>query len=158
MSNLNTVAITGNLTHDPELRTTGSGSSVCELRVAVNRREKVDGEWSERANYLTVVVWGRAAEVCATHLHKGRGVAVQGHLRWEEWSDREGQRRQSVRIVADPSGVEFLGASGAPTGEAKEVSASGTQAPSHPEGTSSEVSHANGSGQAPDQSPERLPF
>lgn len=107
MASINTVVVTGNLTRDPELRHTPSGSAVCSLRVAVNAREKVNGEWTDRANYFDVRVWGNMAESCAQYLSKGRKVGVMGRLRWEEWEDQAtGSKRQKVVIVAE--NVEFL--------------------------------------------------
>jgi single-strand DNA-binding protein len=108
-SNINRVTITGNLTRDPELRSTGGGTSVCELRVAVNtRRKSASGEWQDYANYFDVTVWGAQGENCATYLQKGRPVAVDGRLQWREWDDKDtGKKRQAVSIVADT--VQFLG-------------------------------------------------
>jgi single-strand DNA-binding protein len=105
--NINNVVITGNLTRDPELRTIPSGTSVCELGVAVNERVKdSSGAWTDRANFFNVTVWGKSAENCAQYLSKGRGVAVSGRLRWESW-EKDGQKRSAVKIVADM--VQFLG-------------------------------------------------
>ncbi|MEA2370242.1 MAG: single-strand DNA-binding protein [Solirubrobacteraceae bacterium] len=105
--NLNVVAITGNLTRDPELRSLPSGSSVCSLRVAVNtQRKNGAGEWEEKPNFFDVTVWGAQGEACARFLSKGRPVAIQGRLEWREWGE-EGQKRQSVDIIADS--VQFLG-------------------------------------------------
>ena len=108
-SNINRVTITGNLTSDPELRSLPSGSSVCKLRVAVNTRRKdgASGEWVDKANYFDVTVWGAQGENCSRYLSKGRGVAVDGRLEWREWQDQQGNKRQSVEIVADT--VQFLG-------------------------------------------------
>jgi single-strand DNA-binding protein len=108
-SNLNIVAITGNLTRDPELRSTPSGTSVCKLRVAVNSRRKdgASGEWVDKPNYFDVTVWGAQGENCANYLSKGRPVAVQGRLDWREWETQEGQKRQAIEIIADT--VQFLG-------------------------------------------------
>ena len=107
--NLNRVCITGNLTRDPELRSTNSGTSVCSLRVAVNTRRKdpQTGEWGEKPNYFDVTVWGAQADNCAQYLSKGRPVAVDGRLEWREFTDREGNKRQAVDIIADS--VQFLG-------------------------------------------------
>src|SRR4029079_15806645 len=77
-SKLNVVVITGNLTRDPELRHTGGGTAVCELRVAVNSRRKNGQEWVDKPNYFDVVVWGAQGENCANYLSKGRPVAVEG--------------------------------------------------------------------------------
>ncbi len=108
-TNINRVVITGNLTRDPELRSTGGGLSVCSLRVAVNtrRKDQGSGEWVDKPNYFDVTVWGAQGENCAQYLAKGRPVAVDGRLEWREWQDKEGNKRQSVDIIADS--VQFLG-------------------------------------------------
>src|SRR4051795_5708119 len=100
--------MTGNLTRDPELRSTSGGTSVCSLRIACNtRRRGQTGEWEDKPNYFDVTVWGQQGENCATYLQKGRPVAVQGRLEWREWEDKEGNKRQSVDIIANS--VQFLG-------------------------------------------------
>jgi len=108
-SNINSVVVTGNLTKDPELRSTPGGTSVCKLRVAVNSRRKdgSTGEWVDKPNYFDVTVWGAQGENCARYLAKGRPVAIDGRLEWREFETREGQRRQTVDIIADS--VQFLG-------------------------------------------------
>jgi single-strand DNA-binding protein len=108
-SNVNVVVITGNLTRDPELRHTGGGTAVCDLRVAVNsRRKDQSGNWVDKANYFDVTVWGAQGENCANYLNKGRPVAVEGRLDWSEWEAKDGSgKRQAVRIVANT--VQFLG-------------------------------------------------
>ena len=108
-SNLNVVVITGNLTRDPELRSLPSGTSVCDLRVAVNTRRKngSTGEWEDKPNYFDVKVWGAQGENCQRFLSKGRPVAVQGRLEWREWETQDGQKRQAVDIIAES--VQFLG-------------------------------------------------
>ncbi|MEK6277832.1 MAG: single-stranded DNA-binding protein [Actinomycetota bacterium] len=109
-SNINVVAITGNLTRDPELRSTPSGTSVCKLRVAVNSRRKdgQTGEWIDKPNYFDVTVWGAQGENCANYLSKGRPVAVEGRLDWREWEAQDGSgKRQAVEIIANS--VQFLG-------------------------------------------------
>jgi single-strand DNA-binding protein len=107
-SNINVVAITGNLTKDPELRSTPGGTSVCKLRVAVNsRRKDQSGEWVDKPNYFDVTVWGAQGENCANYLSKGRPVAVEGRLDWREWEAQDGSKRQSIEIIANS--VQFLG-------------------------------------------------
>ncbi len=108
-TNINRVVLTGNLTRDPELRSTPSGTSVCGLRVACNtRRKDASGEWGEKANFFDVTVWGAQGENCAKYLSKGRPVALDGRLEWEEWEARDGSgKRQAVKIIADS--VQFLG-------------------------------------------------
>jgi single-strand DNA-binding protein len=108
-SNINRVIITGNLTRDPEIRSTGSGNNVCSLRVACNgrRRNPQTSEWEDAPNYFDVSVWGAQGENCGRYLSKGRGIAVDGRLRWREWTTQDGQKRQAVDIMADS--VQFLG-------------------------------------------------
>ncbi|MFT3864746.1 MAG: single-stranded DNA-binding protein [Solirubrobacterales bacterium] len=119
-SNVNVVVITGNLTRDPELRSTGGGTSVAEMRVAVNSRRKngQTGQWEDKPNYFDVVVFGAQADNCATYLQRGRPVAIEGRLDWREWEAKDGSgKRQAVQIIANT--VQFLGSrdgGGAPNG------------------------------------------
>jgi single-strand DNA-binding protein len=108
-TNINRVIITGNLTRDPELRSTSSGMSVCSLRVACNtrRKDQSTGDWVDKPNFFDVTVWGAQGENCARFLSKGRPVAIDGRLEWREWQDKEGNTRQSIDIIADA--VQFLG-------------------------------------------------
>ena len=105
--NINSVVLVGNLTRDPELRHTPSGTAVTMLRIAVNDRVKRGEEWTDAAYYFDVTVWGRTAENCTQYLAKGRPVGVQGKLTWREWDAQDGSKRQSVEVVAD--NVQFLG-------------------------------------------------
>ena len=109
MATINRVILTGNLTADPELSTLPSGTSVCRLRLAVNRRYKDQstGEWSEKPNFFDIKVWGAQGENCAQYLSKGRPVAVDGRLEWSEWESQDGGKRSKVEVVADT--VQFLG-------------------------------------------------
>ena len=109
-TNINRVVITGNLTRDPELRSTAGR----HLRVQPARggatpaaRTSRSGEWVDKPNYFDVTVWGAQGENCAQYLAKGRPVAVDGRLEWREWQDKDGNKRQSVDIIADS--VQFLG-------------------------------------------------
>ena len=108
-TNINRVVLTGNLTRDPELRSTPSGTSVCGLRVACNtRRKDASGQWTDKPNFFDVTVWGAQGENCAQYLSKGRPVAIDGRLEWREWEAKDGSgKRQSVDIIADS--VQFLG-------------------------------------------------
>jgi single-strand DNA-binding protein len=111
-TNINRVIITGNLTRDPELRSTGGGLAICSLRIATNTRRKDNstGEWVDKANYFDVTIFGRQGENAAQYLSKGRPVAIDGRLEWSEWQDQQGNKRQSVEIIAD--NVQFLGSGG----------------------------------------------
>src|SRR3954454_21951970 len=105
-SNINRVVLTGNLTRDPELRSTQSGTPVCSLRIASNTRRKTSGgEWVDKPKYFSVTVWGAQGENCARFLSKGRPVAIEGRLEWREWT-HEDSKREAVEIVADA--VQFL--------------------------------------------------
>ena len=106
-TNINRVVLTGNLTRDPELRSLPSGMSVCSLRIASNSRRKENGEWVDKPNYFSVTVWGAQGENASRFLSKGRPVAIDGRLEWREWHDKEGNKRESIEIVADS--VQFLG-------------------------------------------------
>jgi single-strand DNA-binding protein len=110
MATINRVVLVGNLTRDPELRSTPSGTSLCRLRVACSTtwRNKDTGDFDERPNYFDVTVFGASGEACARFLAKGRPVAVDGRLEWHEWTTAEGEQRQAVGILADS--VQFLAA------------------------------------------------
>ena len=109
MANINRVVLVGNLTKDPELRHTPSGTAVCSLRLAVNSRQKDSstGEWVEKPNYFDITVWGGQAESCAQFLSKGRPVGIDGRLEWREWDAQDGSKRQAVEVIAE--NVQFLG-------------------------------------------------
>ena len=108
-TNINRVVLTGNLTRDPELRSTASGMSVCSLRIASNTRRKnqASGEWEDKPNFFDVTVWGAQGENCARFLSRGRPVCIDGRLEWREFTDKDGNKRQAIEIVADA--VQFLG-------------------------------------------------
>lgn len=118
MQDINTVAITGNLTRDPELKQT-QGGSVCRMRVANNGRKKDGDQWVDAPNYFDVIVWGAQGENAAQYLSKGRKVAITGKLRWREWESEQG-KRQVVEIHAD--NVAFIG--GREQGQQQQASAS----------------------------------
>src|SRR5689334_21241931 len=109
MANINRVVLVGNLTKDPELRHTPSGTAVCKLRIAVNTRQKdsATGQWGDTPKYFDVTVWGNQAESCSQYLSKGRPVGVDGRLDWREWESQDGSKRQAVEIIAES--VQFLG-------------------------------------------------
>jgi single-strand DNA-binding protein len=105
-ANINHVTITGNLTRDPELKETSSGTKVCELRVASNQPIKKDGKWETKANYFQVTAWGSLGENCDKYLSKGSPVAIAGRLDWQKWETAEGQTNSRVLIIAEQ--VQFL--------------------------------------------------
>lgn len=110
MANLNKVMLIGNLTADPDVRTTPRGTPVTELRIAVNRvtNGPNEGERREEATYLDVTCWGRTGEIAAQYLAKGRPVFIEGRLQQDTWEDKQtGQRRSRIRIVAE--NLQLLG-------------------------------------------------
>ena len=108
-TNLNRVVLTGNLTRDPELRSTPDGTAVCALRIASKARRKnaTSGEWTDKPSYVDVTIFGAAGENAARYLTKGRGVAIDGRLDWHEWHSQDGIKRQAIQIIADT--IQFLG-------------------------------------------------
>ncbi len=108
MADYNLVLIMGNLTRDPELRYTPSGSAVCGLGVAIIRKYQTrSGETREDTCFVDVDVWDRQAENCSRYLHKGDPVFVEGRLKMDEWEDRQtGQRRSRLKVQAVR--VQFL--------------------------------------------------
>lgn len=108
----------GNLTADPEVRTTPRGNSLTELRLAVNRISTGanEGERREETTFLDVTCWGRTGEIAAQYLSKGRPVFIEGRLQMDTWEDKQtGQRRSRIRIIAE--NLQLLGGrDGAPQG------------------------------------------
>jgi single-strand DNA-binding protein len=106
----NQVILMGNLTRDPELRTTPNGTSVCGFSLALNRSYKGgDGEWQEATDFIDIVAWGPLGERVAQYLSKGRSALVNGRLQTRSW-EQDGQKRCKVEVVAQD--VTFLGGPG----------------------------------------------
>lgn len=119
MATLNKVFLIGNLTRDPELRYIPSGSAVVTFTVAVNRVYKTQtGEKKEQTSFIRVVVWGRRAEVCGEYLSKGSPVFVEGRLQSRDWETQEGQKRNTVEVIAD--NIQFLRGGDKQAGAAKQ--------------------------------------
>ena len=109
---MNKVFLIGNLSKDPELRTTNSGTSVCTFSIAVNRRKDKDG--NSTADFFSIVAWRQLAELCGKYLAKGRKVSVVGELQNRSYEANDGTKRHVTEIVANE--IEFL----TPNGESKE--------------------------------------
>lgn len=108
MSTLNRVFLMGNLTRDPEVRYTPSGTAVGDLGLAVNETYKNKaGENVESTVFVDVEVWSRQAETCAEYLYKGSPVFVEGRLKLDQWENQQGEKRSKLRVRADR--VQFLG-------------------------------------------------
>lgn len=102
------MTITGNLTRDPELRSTAGGMAVLKMGVAVNDRAKNQqtGEWEDRPNYIDVTMFGARAESVSRFLSKGSKVAIEGKLRWSSWETPQGEKRSKIEVVVDE--IEFM--------------------------------------------------
>jgi len=99
---LNKVMLIGNLTRDPELRYTPSGTAVCTFSLATNRNwVDANGQKQEDTQFHRLVAWGKLGEICAELLYKGRKVYVQGRLQTRNWQTNEGQDRQTTEVVVD---------------------------------------------------------
>ena len=101
---INRVTITGNLTREPELQATQSGTQILRIGVAVNERIKNQQtqRWEDRANFVDCVLFGNRAAAMANILHKGAKVAIEGRLRWSQWQDRDtGKNRSKLEVIVD---------------------------------------------------------
>jgi len=100
----NTITVVGNLTRDPELRFTTGGRGVASFGIAVGRRYQVNGEWHEQTSYFNITAWGTLGENAAATLTKGSRVIVTGRLEQREYTNRDGDKRTAIEIVADELG------------------------------------------------------
>lgn len=100
---INRVVLAGNLTREPERRESGSGAVVLSFGIAVNERfkNKTTDEWEERPNYFDCVMFGKRADAISKYLSKGDKVAIEGKLRWSQYTDKQGNNRSSVDVVVD---------------------------------------------------------
>jgi single-strand DNA-binding protein len=107
MPALNVVMLTGNLTRDPEVRYSATGTPVATLGLAVNTRIKgQDGQWREDPCFVDIVVFGTQAEACGEYLEKGAPALVEGRLQHRTWEDAHGNRRSKHEVIA--ARVQFL--------------------------------------------------
>lgn len=104
---INRVNISGNLTRDPELRSTVAGTQILTFGVAVNDRRKnpQTQQWEDYPNFIDCVVFGSRAEPLQKFLSKGAKVAIEGKLRWSQW-EKDGQKRSKIEVIVDE--CEFL--------------------------------------------------
>ena len=103
---MNRVFLIGNLTRDPEMRSTQSGVAVCNFTIAVNRRFRNPQTGQQETDFLNVIAWRQLAELCDKYLAKGRKVAVTGSIQTRTYEAKDGSKRNTFDIVADE--VEFL--------------------------------------------------
>lgn len=108
---MNVVILKGNLTKDPELKYTNSGTAIAKISLAVNRKWKnSDGELQEEVSFFDGVSFNRQAEVIAEHMKKGSPILLQGRLKQDRWETDQGEKRSKVEIVIDR--IEFIGKKG----------------------------------------------
>jgi len=107
----NKIIIVGNLGRDPELRYTPQGTPVCSFTLATNERRKdKTGEMQDQTTWFRITLWGRQAETASQYLTKGRPVYIEGRLRVEEWTDRDGKPRHTLEVHA--TDMQFIGSGG----------------------------------------------
>ncbi|MBP6870338.1 single-stranded DNA-binding protein [Candidatus Babeliales bacterium] len=120
MASFNRIIIAGNLTRDPEYKQLPSGQGVCRLGLASNRqfKNRQTGTAIQEVCYVDIDVWGPQADSCNKFLQKGRGVLIEGRLKFDTWQDQQGQTRSKHSIVADR--VVFLNAAGDQAGDVQD--------------------------------------
>ena len=120
------VIIVGNVTRDPELRSTPSGTQVCSFSVAVNRSYKDNsGSNVENVSFFDCSAWGKQGETIAQYVKKGSGILVSGRLEQRSWEDKEGQKRSRVEIVVED--FNFIGGTAGEGGSSKGSSKASAQ-------------------------------
>jgi single-strand DNA-binding protein len=128
VANLNKVLLMGNLTRDPEVRYTPSGSAVCEFGLAINRRYTTrDNEQREETCFVDVAMWGRRGQVISEYFRKGSPIFIEGRLHYRQWEDQNGRRQSKLSVVAD--NFEFLGGGRGGSGRGAEGAPSRERAP-----------------------------
>jgi len=107
MASLNSVCLLGHLTRTPEMRYSANGTPIATLGLVVNNRiKRSDDSWQDDPCFVDVVVFGHQAEACATHLHKGDPVLLEGRLQYRTWEDHQGHKRSKHEVMAFR--VQFL--------------------------------------------------
>ncbi len=103
MANFNRVILLGNLTRDPELRTTPKGTSVCQFGMAVNRvyRTGDSGETQEETTFVDLEAWGKQAEIISKYVSKGNPLFVEGRLKFDSWESKEGEKRSKLKVIVE---------------------------------------------------------
>ena len=124
---MNKVYLIGNLTRDPEMRSTSAGIPVCNFSIAVNRRFKNAQTGQQETDFFNIVAWRQLAELCSRYLAKGRKVAVFGSIQTRSYEAQDGTKRTAFDIVADE--VEFLSSPNAGSAPSSDYHAAVSPAP-----------------------------
>jgi single-strand DNA-binding protein len=136
----NKIILVGNLGRDPELRYTPQGTPVCSFSMATNEKRKdKSGEMQDQTTWFRVTLWGRQAETASQYLTKGRPVYIEGRLRVEEWTDRDGKPRHTLEVHG--TDMQFVGGARSEEPLAEKAAAAGV-----------------GPTEQPDLSDEDIPF
>lgn len=157
---LNRVQLIGNLTRDPELRYTPSGSAVCTFSVATNRSWTTDtGEKKDEVEFHRIVSWNKLAELCSQFLTKGRKVFVEGRLLTRSWNAQDGTQKQTTEIVIS----DMILLDSRRTGEAQEAQSEETEsekssAKQGPKESKKEEEPAEGAPAEDEIAPDDIPF
>ncbi len=117
MASFNKVILVGNMTADPELKQTTSGTSVCSFSIAVNRRFGKAEQGQPTVDFINIVTWSQRAEFVSRYFKKGNPILICGQLQTRTWTDNQGQKRYATEVIADE--VSFVGPAtnaGAPAG------------------------------------------
>jgi single-strand DNA-binding protein len=142
----NKIILVGNLGRDPELRYTPQGTPVCNFTLATNERRKDKaGETQDITTWFRVTLWGRQAETASQYLTKGKPVYVEGRLRVEEWTDRDGKARHTLEVHA--TDMQFIGTRGEDGGQSHSRSDAGATSAT-----------GRGSASEPDITDDDIPF
>ena len=150
---MNKVFLIGNLTRDPEMRTTQSGVSLCSFTIAVNRRRGNNAEAGQpEADFFRITAWRQLGDICGRYLAKGRKVAITGTVSASAYVGQDGQARASLEVQADD--VEFL----TPKGETGDAGAYAPAAPAAPHANNAGYGSAPQGGGFVQVDEEELPF
>ena len=108
MANVNKVILIGNLTRDPEVKTTPKGTSVAQISLAINRKYKVGEEMKEETTFVDIELWGRLAEIAGQYAKKGNPLYIEGRLKQDSWDDKETGKKRTKMLVVGES-LQLLG-------------------------------------------------
>lgn len=145
MNAMNRVLVMGHLTHDPQVRQTPTGRTVCDLGLAITeRRRNGAGETVETTCFVDIIVWEKQAQACGHYLKKGRPILIEGRLQQDRWANEKGEKSSRLRVVAER--VHFL--SGAQDGGAAGTNSAESDSPTAGEASSGPFSAAQ-NGAAP---------
>jgi len=146
----NKVVLMGNLTRDPELRTTPNGHNVASFSLAVNRSwRNANGEQQEAVDYIDCTIWGKPAEIINQYMKKGSGILVSGRLQQRSW-EQEGQKRSKVEVVVEDFNFVGGGGDGGGSNQGGSYSNSNSQSSSSTSNSASSSSSSPGSGKKSD--------